>query len=125
MANIFKGGNKMDQKTFDQIICSRLDFCKELLVQKGEEYAADNYDRLHAFKTAGALANISPVQALAGMMAKHTVSIYDMCKDPGAYSLEKWSEKITDHINYLLILDVMIAEYYKEEILSQSLKEEK
>lgn len=102
----------MIQKDFDKSICDRLTFCRELLSQKSEEYAADNYDRFHTFKTAAKLENITPTQALAGMMAKHTVSVYDMCDDPGKYSLEKWSEKITDHINYLLILDAMVKEYY-------------
>ena len=53
-------------------------------------------------------------QALAGMMAKHTISIYDMCQG-GEYTHAKWIEKITDNINYLILLRAMIEEDYKEE----------
>ena len=38
------------------------------------------------------------------MMSKHTVSIYDMCWSGQDYGLKLWQEKITDAINYLLLL---------------------
>ena len=38
------------------------------------------------------------------MMAKHTTSVYDMVESGKPYSLELWDEKITDHINYLILL---------------------
>lgn len=44
------------------------------------------------------------------MMAKHTVSIYDMCNSGLKYPIELWNEKITDHINYLLLLRAIIEE---------------
>lgn len=51
----------------------------------------------------------TPIQALAGMMCKHTVSVYDMCRS-GEYPIELWSKKITDSINYLLLLRAMVEE---------------
>ena len=45
---------------------------------------------LHNFKVAASLQGIYPEQALAGMMAKHTVSIYDMCHSVKAYPLVLW-----------------------------------
>lgn len=43
-------------------------------------------------------------------MAKHTVSIYDMARSDDSFSLEKWDEKITDHINYLILLRAVVVE---------------
>jgi len=39
------------------------------------------------------LQGISPVQALMGMMAKHTVSVADMCVSGETYPQEMWDEK--------------------------------
>ena len=77
-------------------------------VRKAEEYATE--DRLHNFKVAAALQGISTKQALAGMLAKHTVSIYDLCMSKENASQDMWDEKITDHINYLLLLKAVVSE---------------
>ena len=46
-----------------------------------------------------------PSGALAGMMAKHIISIYDMCfSDRKTFELAVWEEKITDSLNYLFLL---------------------
>lgn len=105
----------MTNEHFKMIVEGQLKLCENLLVVKGIEYSEpgkNTDDRLHAFKVAAALQNISPKEALAGMMAKHTVSIYDMCrnKDSENYTIEKWEEKISDHINYLLLLKALIIE---------------
>ena len=99
----------MTGKEFDKIINDQLNYCKELLCQKNKEYNPALDNRFHSFLNAAALQGISPKKALAGMMAKHTISIYDMCES-GSYSVEKWTEKITDHINYLLLLKALIIE---------------
>lgn len=102
----------MTNERFDVIVEDRLDYCKDILTSKGVEYAEGEgtNDRLHAFAVAAALEGITPKEALAGMMAKHTVSIYDMCRDSEHHPLDKWWEKITDHINYLLLLAAMVYE---------------
>ena len=63
-------------------------------------------DRLGAFKSAaGFAAHNRPQRALAGMMAKHIISIYDMCfTDRKTFELAVWEEKITDSLNYLFLL---------------------
>lgn len=99
----------MTNTKFNEVLKNQLDYCSELLAAKGDEYDSDTSDRLHSFKTAAALQNETPKQALAGMMCKHTVSVYDMCKG-GEYPLEKWIEKITDSINYLILLRAMVEE---------------
>ena len=100
----------MTQEKFVEIVNEQIDYCKSLLGCKGEEYDTFNDDRLHAFKTAAMIQHENQKQALAGMMAKHTVSIYDMCSQQTEFTEEKWIEKISDSINYLLILRAIIEE---------------
>jgi hypothetical protein len=98
----------MNDKDFDKIVDKQLTFCQGVLSQKAEEYATE--DRLHNFKIAAEVQHILPRQALAGMMAKHTVSIYDMCMCNACFTISLWEEKITDHINYLILLKALIME---------------
>jgi hypothetical protein len=82
-----------------------------VLTAKAAEYATD--DRLHNFKAAADLERVTPVEALGGMMAKHTISVYDLIHDYGdgkEIPLELWSEKITDSINYLFLLWALLNE---------------
>lgn len=99
----------MKGEEFAQIFTKQMLVCEDILVNKAREYA-DDEDRLHNFKTAATLENVSVRQALAGMMAKHTVSVYDMCRSPDDFPIERWSEKITDHINYLILLQAIVQE---------------
>lgn len=105
---ISNGGSKMETKDFNVIIEKQMETCKDVLINKAKEYATE--DRLHNFKVAAELQNCTPKQALAGFMAKHTVSVYDMCRSNEVFSIPQWSEKITDHINYLLILRALVEE---------------
>lgn len=104
----------MKNAQFNEIVSTQLIKIEETLISKGSEYATD-HDRLHNFKQAAALQKIDPRDALAGMMIKHTVSIYDMVGDTsGSHSMAKWDEKITDHITYLVLLKAVIEEEYAE-----------
>jgi hypothetical protein len=100
----------MDTEDFNFIVEHQLKQCEKTLVTKAVEYATE--DRLHNFKVAATLAGCTPAQALGGMMIKHTVSIYDMIADDGTieHPMEVWSEKITDHLNYLLLLSAILQE---------------
>lgn len=85
--------------------------CAQTLQRKKKEYTGDNQDRLSAFKVAAAMQGCGPEQALAGMMAKHIVSIYDMCyADQEPFDMEVWEEKITDTLNYLFLLSAIVEE---------------
>lgn len=92
---------RLDQ--FAGILDAQLTRVRDILVAKRGEYAAD-HDVLGNFRRAAQLLDVGMPQALAGMMVKHTVSIYDMVKSGKPYSVEVWDEKITDHINYLILL---------------------
>ena len=67
----------MTQKEFQAVFREQVRQCEGLLIQKAKEYTGDNPDRLSAFKAAAAIQDSTPQRALAGMMAKHIISIYD------------------------------------------------
>lgn len=101
----------MNTKRFNEVISSRMALCTEVLCKKADEYATD--DRLHNFKVAAKLQRCTPEKALAGMMCKHTVSVYDLIYDlenGKCASREMWEEKIGDSLNYLLLLTALIEE---------------
>lgn len=99
----------MEQEVFNQHLQYMQQVTVETLIQKAKEYAVDG-DRLHNFKVAAAVQGISPMAALAGMMAKHTVSVYDMIGAGETYPMELWEEKIKDNINYLFLLWALLQE---------------
>ena len=99
----------MNVNRFDTIITEQLDRCRDLLVKKGAEYVFDD-DRLSAFKKAAVLQGCSQAEAALGMMVKHFISVTDMVRSREHYTTSRWDEKITDSINYLLILRAIIEE---------------
>lgn len=99
----------MTPEDFHCVVEGQIEQCQGLLKTKGDEYAT-NRDKLHNFRTAANLQGISMRQALAGMLAKHTVSLYDMCHEPSFGNIDVWNEKITDHINYLLLLKAIVID---------------
>ena len=101
----------MTSEVFDQHLQHMQEVTVETLRNKAKEYATDG-DRLHNFKVAADVQGISPTAALAGMMAKHTVSVYDMIGTGKVYPLDLWEEKIKDSINYLFLLWALLNEEY-------------
>ena len=102
----------MDQKWFDEILDDRIGKIKKVLSRKAGEYSSGN-DRLHNFKRAAALNCETPEKALAGMLTKHIVSIYDMIDGLGSTSCPDysvWDEKLGDAINYCILLEALIIE---------------
>ena len=98
----------MTAERFNQIIKEQFELCESVLCSKAKEYATE--DRLHNFKMAAGMMGCEPREALAGMMAKHTISIYDMCRAEDMAPMMLWDEKITDSINYLLLLKALVME---------------
>ncbi len=98
----------MKTERFEEVIANQIDICHEILNDKAKEYAT--HDRLHNFKVAAGLKGETIPKALAGMMAKHTISIYDMCNAYPKGDLAVWEEKITGHINYLLLLKAVLLD---------------
>lgn len=100
----------MTNVEFSKIVDKMLDRSRDIFVSKTEEYDLMPRDRFRQFKVAAALQNLTPKQALCGMMCKHVTSIFDMVDTDDDYPIEKWDEKITDNINYLLLLRGLIEE---------------
>ena len=113
----------MNDIKFNEVVSKQHENRTGVLFKKAGEYASDN-DRLHNFKVAAALQGLTPLQALAGMMAKHTVSIYDMIWSGEDYPLELWTEKFTDSQNYhdlalALVIEEMESELGTDKIIEK------
>lgn len=98
----------MNSDQFESILDAQIARVRDVLVVKTDEYATE--DQLHNFNIVATLRGITSSQAVTGMMAKHTISIYDMIESGKEFSLEKWDEKITDHIIYLILLKATIID---------------
>lgn len=110
----------MDSDRLSEIIGQQYSICEELLSQKAQEYAP--VDRLHNFRVAAEMQNIGLATALAGMMAKHTVSLYDLIErtEKGeVFGSDIWIEKITDHMNYLFLLKAILEEEWSKPMLKE------
>ena len=106
-----KEGYPITQKEVNAVFDEQVKRCAGILQQKTKEYTGDDTDRLGAFKAAAALQHTTPERALAGMLAKHIVSLYDMCfADSVSYEESVWDEKITDSLNYLFLLKAVVKE---------------
>ena len=77
----------MKSPEFESIIKETLARCLSTLAGKAKEYASDT-DPLHNFHQAAHLQKTTPLKALGGMMAKHTISVYDMIASGGKYPFE-------------------------------------
>jgi hypothetical protein len=99
----------MNLAQFNSVVDNQLNRCRSVLDQKGHEYVFGE-DRLEHFKSAGAEQDESPAQALWGMASKHITSLGKMCKSNQTMMMALWDEKITDSINYLLLLRALVEE---------------
>ncbi len=112
------GGVLMMQEKFDEIVNCKIQVIKDSLATKGQEYV-QGFDRLQAFKDAAKLRNTTCEDALGGMVSKQIVSLFSMIKiatnlaNHDNYvrdTYDLWEEKITDIINYMILLDAILYE---------------
>lgn len=117
----------MKPEKFDRLLKEIQYRTTDVLASKSAEYASDS-DKLHNFKRAGAMEQCTPEKALVGMWTKHIISVLDIVdriekenqkigliyKLNPVYWLSKkhLEEKITDSINYLILLEALIKERY-------------
>ena len=103
----------MTTKEFMKLVKNRFEICSSLLEGNKDAEYTRNDDKLWNFKQAGTLMESSPEFALKGMWVKHIVSVFDMIDDleenklPSDLFIE---DKITDMINYTLLLEGLIRE---------------
>lgn len=102
----------METPEFQENIKDMVDNSLNTLFTKADGYTDPEADRLRNFKVAAELQHTTPVKALAGMMAKHTVKLYDLIdKSETEWTYwSDWGEVIGDSINYLLLLSALLQE---------------
>jgi hypothetical protein len=105
----------MTNKKFDKVIRNQIKLCEDTLIRKSAEYTTTG-DRLANIRSAAALQRVSIPAAWAGQWSKHVVSIIDMTQSGADHDLEKWNEKITDGINYLLLLKAIVVEEFEHHV---------
>ena len=106
----------MKAEDFEIVLEKRIKSIKGVLGAKAGEYASGD-DRLHNFKIAARIENVTPEKALKGMMVKHEVSIQDLIRyteeSPEKITEYLINEKIGDCINYLILLEALLKERIK------------
>jgi hypothetical protein len=98
----------MDADMFKYLTKQMLAECARVMDAKQTEYAPSG-DRLEHFKSAAAEQGISPKTALWGMASKHVTSLSRMCRESEG-DIRLWREKITDAVNYLILLWALACE---------------
>ena len=93
----------MNTERFNKVVEDQLESIRKVLVKKADEYNLEE-DRFGFFKRSAAFANETPEQALYGFLLKHLQSITDMVQSGKEYPEALWKEKITDAMNYLVLL---------------------
>ena len=100
----------MNSEQFKEVVVEMVTQCHDLLNLK-EQYYSDGQDRLVQFKTAAQLRGITPTDALAGMMVKHTTKLYQMLQDEfGKHTQTEWEEVLNDHVNYHFLLKALLID---------------
>jgi len=99
----------MTKDRFEEVAKEQLNRIEEVLIKKQKEYGPKE-DKLTVFKKAAQFMGTNPEQALYGFMAKHLVSQSDMIKSGEKYAKEVWLEKITDIINYNILLLALLED---------------
>lgn len=106
----------MDIRTFNDFVNTRLNAAQALLGTKSADYSSGD-DKLYNFKCAARIDGISPIEALRGMWLKHRASITQGLDDLQGGKLRPqawWDEKLTDDLNYNLLLQALLVEKWKE-----------
>lgn len=99
----------MTCEEFSLVVQEVVDNLKEVLDKKGAEYSPGT-DRLSNFKYAAVLNHCTYAQALWGFVTKHIIALGDFIHEPDRVTKEQWNEKITDIINYMILLKALLRE---------------
>ncbi len=102
----------MTHEEFDILLERRLSRIRNTLASKSREYATAA-DRLQNFKKSATLIRETPAKVCVGFFVKHLTSILDMVDAASGgriASKEVVDEKIGDAINYLILLEAILAE---------------
>ena len=93
----------MTTERFNEVVKDLTTQIKNTLIRKAGEYNLDD-DRLSVFKHGAVMSKETPEQVLYGFLLKHLISQADMISTGEKYTKELWLEKITDIMNYNILL---------------------
>ena len=97
----------MNQTNFEELLKKRIDKICSLLQSKGQEYSTEQ-DKLKNFKQGCLMSGQTPRAYLWSLTVKHLECIKEIALD--RLSDEYADEKIGDAINYMILLEALIAE---------------
>lgn len=107
----------MTTEKFNEVVDLFIWRVQSMLKKKASEYNLED-DRLGVFKRAATLQHETPAQALIGMKTKHTISIADWVNSEIKPTESLLLEKLTDEINY----DILLYAIYKEAGFAEEVK---
>jgi len=99
----------MTAKEFESLVNKRFQYCKEVLINKGNDYAPDTKDRLSNFREIAKRTVLNPLDIWTVLFEKHILSIETYMSKRNLES-ESIEDRITDTINYLLLGEALILE---------------
>lgn len=102
----------MSNEEFKKIVEDQIETIKSTLINKNKEYS-NGVDVFENFNIAAKVDDIEKSEALWGMYLKHFVSVRKIVKDANEFkypTLELLNEKITDSLNYHILLKGIIIE---------------
>ena len=102
----------MKVEQFTEIVSNRISKCKEILVDRAEQYATAQ-DRLHNFKRGASIADCTPAQYAKSLMLKQFTSVLDIIDGTIDPLDDIIDEKMTDIHNYLYLIEALLKEQRK------------
>lgn len=111
IVNNVRNKSKINER-FNDCIDNRLNDCKKLLLVKSLEYRR-NDNPYHNFNVGAKFTGESSEKVLYGFLLKHLISLQDIVNDVNESKLpskEIIAAKVSDIINYMLILEALIEE---------------
>lgn len=100
----------MNKIAFEMLADERFSTCKHLMMGSKDREYAPGFDKLYNFNRAAQIMRTTPECALWGMFIKHFTSIQDAVEQRTIPSHSQLCEKITDAINYLVLLEAIFQD---------------
>lgn len=99
----------MNQNKFSNLVQARIKKCLVTLAVKSTDYASKE-DRLHNFKSGATLTGQTELQFAFSLASKHIIALRDKISKKEYLTDEFIEEKITDIINYMILIEAIREE---------------
>jgi len=111
-----EGKKVMKAKEFYELMIKQCEMCAGMLAGKAGLYAHGG-DRLSNFKDGAGFNGEVPEKTAWGMVIKHIIALKDyintLNNQKALYPKAEWIEKITDIINYMIIIRALLEERFE------------